>query len=180
MAGHIEGGSRDAKTKAESYNVVMPYRRPTWTIAAFVRQGRIYEVLARAVLNTPFVVPADLQRKMKGLPQENKDEIKIQVEDAIRQLLDSKVRPIECLAVARYALAARAARAGSIDDKHTREAFDRINAYGDERIAECIAQAAAQDSTFQAYQPGEFKRSARGRNLDIKARSVPPPIAGIP
>ena len=155
----------------------MPYRRPTWTIAAFVRQGRIYEVLARAVLNTPFVVPADLQKKMKGLPQENKDEIKIQVEDAIRQLLDSKVRPIECLAVARYALAARAARAGSIDDQHTREAFDRINAYGDERIAECVAQAAAQDATFQAYQPGEFKRATRGRNLDVKPRIAPPPLA---
>jgi cellulose synthase operon protein C len=178
VAAQIESGSREAKTSAESYNVVMPYRRPTWTIAAFVRQGRIYEVLARAVLNTPFVVPADLQKKMKGLPQENKDEIKIQVEDAIRQLLDSKVRPIECLAVARYALAARAARAGNIDDPHTREAFDRINAYGDERIAECVAQAAAQDSTFQAYQPGEFKRAARGRALDIKPRIAPPPPAG--
>ena len=178
VAAQIETGSREAKTKAEAYNVVFPYRRPAWSIAAFVRQGRIYEVLAKAVLNTPFVVPADLQKKMKGLPQENKDEIKVQVEDAIRQLLDAKVRPIECLAVARYALAARAARAGSIDNASTREAFDRVNAYGDERIAECVAQAAAQDSTFQAYQPGEFKRAARGRDLDIKPRIAPPPLAG--
>jgi tetratricopeptide (TPR) repeat protein len=178
VAGQIESGSREAKSKAEAYNVVPTYRRPTWTIAAFVRQGRIYEVLAKAVLNTPFVVPADLQRKMRGLPADSQDEVKTQVEDTIRQLLDSKVRPVECLAVGRYALAARAARAGNIDNDFTREAFDRINAYGDERIAECIAQVAAQDSTFQAYQPGEFKRAPRGLDLDIRARVSPPPMAG--
>ena len=178
VASQIETGSREAKTRAEAYNVVPTYRRPTWTIAAFVRQGRIYEVLAKAVLNTPFVVPADLQKKMHGLPADSQDEIKTQVEDTIRQLLDSRVRPIECLAVGRYALAARAARAGSIDNDYTREAFDRINAYGDERIAECIAQVASTDSTFQAYQPGEFKRAARGLDLDIRARVSPPPLSG--
>lgn len=180
VAAQIDAGSREAKSAAEAYNAIPPYRRPVWTIAAFVRQGRVYEVLARAVLNTPFVVPADLQRKMRGLPQDSKDEIKIQVEDTIRQLLDSKVRPIECLAVARYALGARAARAGNIDNEYTREAFDRINAYGDERIAECIAQAAAQDATFAAYQAGEFKRAARGMNLDVRPRVAPPPLSGRP
>jgi hypothetical protein len=61
VTSQIENGSREAKTKAEAYNVIPPFRRPTWTIAAFVGQGRIYEVLARAVLNTPFVVPNDLK-----------------------------------------------------------------------------------------------------------------------
>ena len=68
------------------------------------------------------------------------------------------MRPIECLAVARYALGARAARAGSIDNQYTREAFDRINAYGD--------------------QPGEFKRASRGLNLDMRARVAPPALIG--
>ncbi len=174
----IETGSREAKSKAEAYNVVPPYRRPTWTIAAFVKQGRVYEVLARAVLNTPFVVPNDLKKKMRGLPDYAQDDIKIQVEDAIRQVLDAKVRPIECLAVVRYALASRAARAGNIDDEYTREASDRINAYGDERIAECIAQAAAQDSTLQAYQPGEFSRAPRGKHRDLTAGVASPPLSG--
>jgi tetratricopeptide (TPR) repeat protein len=178
VKGQIESGARQAKTKAEAYNVIPPYRRPTWTIAAFVRQGRIYEVLARAVLNTPFVVPADLQKKMKGLPDYAKDDIKIQVEDAIRQLLDQQVRPIECLAVARYALASRAGRAGNIDDAFTREANDRIGAYGDERIAECVAQAAAQDPSFAAYQAGEFTRAPRGITLDIPPGVAPPAPAG--
>jgi tetratricopeptide (TPR) repeat protein len=172
----IDSGAKQAKTKAESYNAVPPYRRPSWTIAAFVRQGRVYEILARAVLNTPFVVPNDLQTKMKGLPADAKEDIKVQVEDAIHQLLDQQVRPIECLAVARYALASRAGRAGNIDDTYTREANDRINAYGDERIAECVAQAAATDPTFAAYKPGEFTRAPRGLDLDIAAGVAPPPV----
>ncbi|HET6340449.1 MAG TPA: tetratricopeptide repeat protein [Polyangiales bacterium] len=172
----IENGAKTAKSKAEGYNTIPPYRRPNWTIAAFVRQGRIYEILARAVLNTPFVVPADLQAKMKGLPDYAKDDIKVQVEDAIHQLLDQQVRPIECLAVARYALASRAGRAGNIDDQYTRDATDRINAYGDERIAECVAQAAAQDPTFAAYAAGEFTRAPRGLNLDIPTSVAPPPV----
>ena len=174
----IEAGAVEAKRRAEAYNVIPSYRRPVWTIGAFVRQGRIYEILARAVLNTPFVVPRDLQKKMKGLPDYAKDDIKIQVEDAIRQLLDQQVRPIECLAVARYALASRAARAGNIDNEYTQEASDRINAYGDERIAECVAQAAQQDTSFEAYRPGEFARAPRGLNLDIEPDVAPPPLSG--
>jgi len=178
ITAQIETGSKQAGDTAAAFNVIPPYRRPTWTIAAFVRQGRIYEVLARAVLETPFTVPADLKKKMAGLPQESQEEIKVQVEDTIRQVLDSRTRPIECLAVARYALAARAARAGTIDNEQTREAFDRINAYGDERIAECIAQAAAQDATFQAYKPGEFTRAPRGRNLPVAREITPPALYG--
>jgi hypothetical protein len=174
----IEGGAKEAKTKAEAYNTVLPYRRPSWTIAAFVRQGRIYEILTRAILNAPFTVPADLQKQMKGLPEESREEIKIRVEDTIRQLLDQQVRPIECLAVARYALASRAGRVGNLDNEFTREATDRINAYGDERIAECVGQAAATDPTFQAYQPGEFTRAPRGLTLDIQPGVAPPPVKG--
>ena len=62
----------------------------------------------------------------------------MQVEDRIHQALDQRVRPVECFAIARYALAARAARAGSIDNEFTRIAIDRLQAYGDERIAEYL------------------------------------------
>ena len=174
----IDGGAKEAKTRAEAYNVVPPYGRPPWTVAALVRQGRIYEILAKAVLNTPFVVPADLKKQMRGLPPDAQDDIKFQVEDAIRQVLDEQVRPIECLAVARYALASRAARAGSIDTEFTRIASDRINAYGDERIAECVEQAAKQDATFEAYRPGEFSRAPRGKTVDIPSGIAPPALRG--
>ena len=63
----IEGGAASAKQRNEAYDAVMSYRRPSWTIAAFVRQGRVYEILAKAVLNTPFAVPADLKKQMSKL-----------------------------------------------------------------------------------------------------------------
>lgn len=174
----ITAGAVEAKARAEAYNAVPPYQRPVWTVAALVKQGRTYEILARAILNTPFVVPADLKKKMRGLPFEAQEDIKIQVEDAIRQLLDQQVRPIECLAVARYALASRASRAGNIDNEFSREASNRINAYGDERIAECVEQAAQQDSSFQAYQPGEFTRAPRGETMNIPPGVAPPALGG--
>jgi len=84
---------------------------------------------------------------------------------------------VECFAVARYALAARAGRAGSFDDQYTQIAIDRLQAYGDERIAECIAEAQAADATFQGYSPGEFARSPRGKPLEIRPGIAPPAIS---
>merc|ERR1711916_395977 len=63
VGGQITAGANEAKERAAAYQPIPAYNRPEWTVAALVRQGRIYEILARAVLNTPFVVPADLNRK---------------------------------------------------------------------------------------------------------------------
>ena len=176
----IDAGSRRATQMADAFNNVPAYRRPTWTIAAFVQQGRVYEVLSRGVLNAPvpFVLPAALKQQLRGqrLNEETREEIRFQIEDTVRQVLDSKTRPIECLAVARYALAARAARAGSLDTEYTRVAIDRLQAYGDERIAECVAQAQATDSSFAAYSAGEFARSPRGLTLGIDADVAAPAL----
>jgi len=172
----ISDGSKQAQSVAEGYEQVFPYRRPRWTIAAYVRQGRAYEILARAILNTPFVLPTDLQRAFRQAGPDEREEYRLDFEDKIRQVLDTKVRPVECFAVARYALAARAGRAGSFDDPYTRLAIDRLQAYGDERIAECIAEAQARDATFEGYVPGEFTRSPRGRPLEIRPGVAPPAI----
>jgi TolA-binding protein len=173
----IQDGSRRAQTLVDGYRPVLDYGRPTWTIAAFVRQGRVYEVLARAVLNTPFVMPQDLERRARGARQEVREELRIQVEDRIRQALDQQVRPIECFAIERYALAARAARRASMDNEYTRLAIDRLQAYGDERIAECLAAAQQRDPSFEAYTPGEFARARAGRTLPLPSDISPPPLA---
>ncbi|MEM9071309.1 MAG: tetratricopeptide repeat protein [Myxococcota bacterium] len=176
----IDEGAVEAQRFVDGYNTVPPYRRPRWTIAAYVQQGRIYELLARAVLNAPvpFVLPAAMQQQLRGrrMNRDTREEIRIVIEDTVRQVLDQKTRPIECFAVARYALAARAARVGSIDDEYTRSAIDRLQAYGDERIAECIAEAQARDNTFQAYQPGEFSRAPRGQIMSIDPGITPPAL----
>jgi hypothetical protein len=174
----IQDGASRADAIKEGYEPVLAYRRPQWTIASYVRQGRAYEILARSVLNTPAVVPLDVQRALRQAGPEEREDLELQLDDRVRQTLDNQARPLECLAVARYALAARAGRAGSFDDEYTRAAIDRLQAYGDERIAECIAEAQARDATFQGYQPGEFVRSPRGKPLEIRPGIAPPAITG--
>ena len=65
---------------------------------------------------------------------------------------------------------------GSIDDEYTRSAIDRLQAYGDERIAECIAAEQARDPSFAAYQNGEFSRAPRGQLLTIQPDITPPAL----
>src|SRR5262249_19109800 len=144
----------------------------------FVREGRIYEVLAKAVLETPFVVPKDMNAKMKGLDKDSKEDIRVQVEDQIRQVLDQKVRPIECYAIARYVLAARAARVASFDDTYSQLSIDRLQAYGDERIAECVEETRKRDAGFASYTAGEFTRAPRGQPLALPRGSSMPSAAG--
>jgi len=180
LASQIDEGATRAGELADAYKPVTEYGRPTWTIAAYVQQGRVYELLAKGVLNAPvpFLMTREMAQQLRGarLNQETRDEIRFAVEDAVRQVLDQKTRPIECLAVARYALAARAARAGSLDTEYTRMATDRLQAYGDQRIGECIAEAQAQDASFTAYQPGEFARAPRGQTMNIEADVTPPSL----
>lgn len=177
ITSQIDDASNRAKARAEAYDSVPGYRRPTWTIAALVRQGRVYEVLVRAILDTPFIMPADLQAQLRRVTPDQREEIRIQVEDTVRATLDTRVRPIECLAVARYALASRAGRRATLDNEYTQLAADRLQAYGDERIAECIAEAQRNDPQFGAYTPGEFARAPRGQNLDMQAGIGPPALS---
>jgi TolA-binding protein len=173
----IDTGAKGALQRNEAYDAVMAYRRPTWTIAAFVRQGRVYEVLAKAVLSTPFVVPADMKKQMSKLPDYAREDVRVQVEDSVRQVLDQQTRPIECFAVYRYALAARAAKVGSIDNEFTQQAVTRLGAYGEERIAQCIAEQQAKDASIEAYKPGEFSRAPRGIVLPMPAGVSPPSLS---
>jgi cellulose synthase operon protein C len=133
--------------------------------------------LAKAVLNTPFTVPADMKKQMAKLPEAAREDVRLQVEDSVRQVLDQQTRPIECFAVVRYALAARAAKVGSIDNEYTQQAITRLSAYGDERIGQCIAEQQAKDASLQAYQPGEFSRAPRGAVLPMPAGVSPPSLS---
>jgi tetratricopeptide (TPR) repeat protein len=177
LKSQIDSGASQAKQRNDSYDAVAAYRRPTWTIAAYVRQGRVYEVLAKAVLNTPFTIPADMKKQMSKLPEASREDVRVQVEDSVRQLLDQQTRPIECFAVVRYALAARAAKVGSIDNEYTQQATTRLAAYGDERIAQCIADQQAKDASLKAYTPGEFSRAPRGEVLPMPTGMSPPSLS---
>ncbi|MFK7990747.1 MAG: tetratricopeptide repeat protein [Sandaracinaceae bacterium] len=176
----IQDGSRRTQAVTQGYEPILAYRRPAWTIAALARQGRAYEILARAVLNANVsTLPTDLQRQFRNVPPEVRDELQFGFEDRVRQTLDGQVRPIECYAVVRYSLAARAAQRGNIDTEYSREAIDRLQAYGDERIAECITNQRASDSTLEAYRPGEFRRARRGQYDDVTEGVSAPPLAPL-
>jgi cellulose synthase operon protein C len=173
----IDSGASQATSRNQAYDAVSAYRRPAWTIASYARQGRVYEVLSKAILSAPFVTPTDLKKQMAKMPAESREEVRVQVEDTVRQFLDGQTRPIECFAVVRYALAARAAKVGSIDNEYTQQAITRLGAYGDERIAECIAEQQAKDSSLEAYSPGEFARAPRGATLPMPTGVSPPTLS---
>ncbi|MDB4987966.1 MAG: domain protein putative component of TonB system [Myxococcaceae bacterium] len=177
LKSQIDNGASQAQQRNQAYDAVSAYRRPAWTIASYARQGRVYEILAKAILSTPFVTPTDMKKQMAKLPEASREDVRTQVEDTVRQLLDQQTRPIECFAVVRYALAARAAKVGSIDNEYTQQAITRLGAYGDERIAECIAGQQAKDSSLQAYTPGEFTRAPRGEVLPMPAGVSPPTLS---
>jgi hypothetical protein len=175
----IDNDARQVRTVVDGYAPVLGYRRPTWTIASFVQQGQAYEILASAIINATLTpLPDDLQRRMRGASADVRSEVELQFQDQVRQVLEEQIRPVECFAVARYALAARAARAGAIDNEYTRTAVARLQSYGDERIAECIAQAQTQDATFGAYTPGEFQRARPGQTLPMDSGLAAPALAG--
>ena len=95
----------------------------------------------------------------------------------MQQVLDESTRPVECLALQCYALAARAACAARIDDEYARWALDRLNAYGEDRVVECVAQANAADAAFAPASPNGFARAPRGQNLDVGPDVGPPSLA---
>ncbi|MGF1467784.1 MAG: tetratricopeptide repeat protein [Sandaracinaceae bacterium] len=173
----IQDGARRAEEIKNEYEPVLAYQRPAWTVAAYARQGRVYEVLARAVLDAQLEpLPTNLERALRPLPPFEQDELRFQFEEAIRAVIDQEVRPIECLALVRYALAARLALAASIDSEYSRQALDRLQAYGEERINECLTQPQFAE-VVTAPRPGEFVRARRGQLSELPAGLTPPPVA---
>ncbi len=179
LRAQIDENARSVRTVVDGYAPILGYRRPSWTIAAFVQQGQAYEVLASSIINATLTpLPDDVQRNIRSASADVRAEVETQFQDQVRQVLEEQIRPVECFAVARYALAARAARAASLDNEYTRTAVSRLQSYGDERIAECIAQAQAQDASFGAYQAGEFQRARPGQTLPMESGLASPGLAG--
>jgi hypothetical protein len=71
-----------------------------------------------------------------------------------------------------------------MDTEYSRFAIDRLQVYGEERIAECIEvvrtgdepHGIPADPTFEAYTPGEFERARRGETLPMEPGRASPGI----
>ena len=177
IVAQISAGSTRAQSIASEYDAIPPYGRPVWTIAAYVSQGRVYEVLAHAIVAAVHPLPRDLAHQIAHASEDVRADIQTQFDDRIRQAMEPQIAPVECLAVVRYALAARAARAGTLDTDATRAAIDRLQAYGDDRIASCISDQRTRDPSFAAYTPGEFTRARAGQTATVPDDRGAPPLA---
>ncbi len=176
----IDAGAARVETLAERYDRVRRYRSPTWTVAALAQQGRLYERFAERVLAAPvpFVLPADVQQRVAGqrLTRATRAGIRRQIEDTVRELLEQRTGPIECLAITHHVLAVREARSANLDTPHVQNALDRLQVYTEERIRGCIAQARRRDAGIAAYRAGEFARARRGLTLPLDADIGPPAL----
>jgi tetratricopeptide (TPR) repeat protein len=174
----IAEGAERARAASHAYDTVPSYGDARWTIAALVAQGEIDERLARGVLDAPFVMPAETARQLRRASPDVREATTAGIESRIASALDEQVRPIECRAIARYALASRIARRMSVDDEQARAAIDRLQAFGEERLAECLLAEHERDASFDAYVPGEFARARHGATAPSMVPGLaPPPLA---
>ncbi|MCC7537420.1 MAG: tetratricopeptide repeat protein [Deltaproteobacteria bacterium] len=170
----VSAGAQKVGELERRYAQVASYRRPVWTVASHARTGRAYELLARAIVAIPPVLGRDIQTQLGRLPEDQREELRLQLEDQWRQLLDQQARPVECRALKEYALAVRAAREGNISNEYTQSASERLAAYGEERLVECLS---APDTPGGPYRPGEFARSPVGMSRPPARAVGSPPLA---
>lgn len=103
------------------------------------------------------------------------DEAAFEAQNAIESSLDASISGLSCEVVVRYVTATRVALAAHIDNASTQYALNRLQAYAQEQIGQCIAAQRAQDASFQPYSPGEFQRASQRQSLDA-APDYPVPM----
>ncbi len=172
----LKEGLQRASALVQSFRGIPRFRRPHWTIAAYDRQGRVVELFVRKLLDIEFVLPRDLARQYRSAPPDVREDLRLQVEDAVKGRLDQEARPLECWAIELYAIAVRAGANAALQNEMVLHALDRLQAYGEERIAECIEERRKKDPTLAPYRPGEFRRALSGRILPPPEGMAPPPL----
>jgi hypothetical protein len=133
----IQAGSARAQQLALGFEPVMPWGRPRWRIAALLEQGQIYEQLVHAIVSV----------RLSGPPGFG---------ERIRQVMESQLAPVQCLAVVRYLVAVRAARGGALDTPQAQTALRRLAAYDATRIASCATDQQSRDSSFPPFALGDL------------------------
>jgi hypothetical protein len=159
----IDDAARRAGEVIAAYERILGYQRPTHSVAAMVRQADVYDALTTAIRDVRFTHPRDMQRQLRGVPQATRNDVADQLRATVAGELEPRAQELECIAIARYLLAARIARRASHDDLHVRRAFDQLAAWGETRVAECADATHARDASFAPLAPGEIARAPEGR-----------------
>ena len=137
----IQDGSVLARRAATGYESVIRCGSPTWTLAALVREGQIYARLAWAI--------RDQAHQFPQYPP--------QFGQRIVTAMEPQIAPLDCLAIVRYILAVRAARAAGMRTEYTTLALDALAGYELTRVTTCAADQHARDSTFAPFTPGDLR-----------------------
>lgn len=164
LRARVREESGRARPVIEAYEEVRAIGRAREGIAALRRQGERYEELVRVVLASRLTLPDDVRRQIRGASPAARDEVRARLDDALRATLDELVRPVECLAIERYTLASRLGARASLPTLEADRARQRLAAYGEERVAACLARAHARDPSFEILGPGELTLSRPGRH----------------
>jgi len=127
LIGRVQAASAHAQRLAQSYQRVIEWTRASWTIQALIGQACVYERLAAAIRGASLVSGNDA--------------------------FDVQIAPIECLAVARYVLAVRGARAGGIRLPAVTTAIAQLGRYSTDRLSRCVADQQRRDSSFAPFSP---------------------------
>jgi cellulose synthase operon protein C len=129
----IATGIEKVKALEKRYREIAAYGRPEWSLAAEFRIGYAYEVFAKALLDVPFppLDPKD-EKMLRQLPREDRELVKIELEDRFRAEMEKQVAPMEDKAQEEYRIAVDLARKGSISNEWTLLALERMNAYDPE------------------------------------------------
>jgi len=168
----IRARSERVNRVAEAYAAVVEIGNGRQSVAALHGQGLLYEGLIRTVLAAQLDLPRDIRRRLRRSPRDAATAVREQVQDAIRENLDEQVRPVECLAIERYALAYRLARRASLPTSEATGSRERLQAYGEERVSACLAAAHAHDPSFAPLAAGELNSARAGLHL-----TPPTPVA---
>jgi hypothetical protein len=157
---HMAGTRGSAAARA--YDPVLDYQRPHWSIAAYVRQGRTYEHLTRAIADAQHPLPGGMIVQIGRASPDVQAQIAREFNDRIRRALLEELEPVDCLAMIAYLRAVRVQEASLLDTERGAYALDRLAAYGVDRVQRCAREQRTREYAFVLPNPSALTRPPRG------------------
>jgi hypothetical protein len=167
----IAGAAARSNAAIAGYEEVIALRSPHASVTALARQGDAEQMLARAILDSPFVLPRDVRAQIARLPRAHRGALVADIEATYRSRLEDEVRPVECRAIQRWLLAVRLARAANVDTSDTRHSLERLRAFGTERVAQCT-----EGTPLGPFGAGELTPPPAGFTRTPADRTSPPTL----
>ncbi|MEM7608382.1 MAG: hypothetical protein AAF411_23755, partial [Myxococcota bacterium] len=158
----LERFSSDAQQVVNAFDAQAASTLAHVRLEAFTKRGTAYEHVAHEarglVANVPLVFPTQVAAALSGqtLTKSARRTLRLQISSSVQTSVAAQTAPIECLAIAQYALAARTARISGATGSYLTYALRRLQAYSEPRVAECVSEAAEEHPLLLGHVRGEF------------------------